>query len=65
MSEIRSRLAKILPERGRAANYAPSGHGENIKIFRRFRDFVGRYPTHCHNVVHEDHAMMFMWKIVP
>jgi FtsP/CotA-like multicopper oxidase with cupredoxin domain len=41
------------------------GHGESHKIFRRFRDFTGRYPTHCHNVVHEDHAMMFMWKIVP
>ncbi|HEY6194433.1 MAG TPA: multicopper oxidase domain-containing protein [Candidatus Eisenbacteria bacterium] len=41
------------------------GHGETHKIFRRFRDFLGRYPTHCHNVVHEDHAMMFMWKIVP
>ena len=41
------------------------GHGETVKVFRRFRDFVGRYPTHCHNVVHEDHAMMFMWKIVP
>ena len=41
------------------------GHGETHRIFRRFRDFLGRYPTHCHNVVHEDHAMMFMWKIVP
>jgi FtsP/CotA-like multicopper oxidase with cupredoxin domain len=41
------------------------GHGETHKTFRRFRDFLGRYPTHCHNVVHEDHAMMFMWKIVP
>ena len=41
------------------------GHGETVKTFRRFRDFLGRYPTHCHNVVHEDHAMMFMWKIVP
>ena len=41
------------------------GHGESVKTFRRFRNFLGRYPTHCHNVVHEDHAMMFMWKIVP
>ena len=30
----------------------------------RFRDYVGLYPMHCHNVVHEDHAMMVMWKIV-
>ena len=41
------------------------GHGETIKIFLRFRDFLGRYPMHCHNVVHEDHAMMIMWDIVP
>ena len=41
------------------------GHGETVKIFMRFRDFLGRYVTHCHNVVHEDHAMMFQWKIVP
>ena len=40
------------------------GHGESVKTFRRFRDFTGRYVTHCHNVVHEDHAMMFQWKIV-
>jgi len=41
------------------------GHGENVKTFRRFRDFTGRYVSHCHNVVHEDHAMMFQWKIKP
>src|SRR5262249_38833742 len=41
------------------------GHGESVKTFRRFRDFLGRYVSHCHNVVHEDHAMMFQWKIVP
>ncbi|MEQ1834288.1 MAG: multicopper oxidase domain-containing protein [Candidatus Eisenbacteria bacterium] len=41
------------------------GHGETVKTFRRFRDYLGRYVTHCHNVVHEDHAMMFQWKIVP
>jgi FtsP/CotA-like multicopper oxidase with cupredoxin domain len=41
------------------------GHGETVKQFMRFRDFTGRYVTHCHNVVHEDHAMMVQWKIVP
>jgi FtsP/CotA-like multicopper oxidase with cupredoxin domain len=41
------------------------GHGETVKTFRRFRDFTGRYVTHCHNVVHEDHGMMFQWKIKP
>lgn len=33
-------------------------------IYMRFRDYKGIYPMHCHNVVHEDHAMMMMWKIV-
>jgi len=32
-------------------------------LFFRFRDFLGRYPMHCHNVVHEDHAMMLRWEI--
>lgn len=35
-----------------------------VKIAIRFRDFEGRYPMHCHNVVHEDHAMMVRWDIV-
>jgi FtsP/CotA-like multicopper oxidase with cupredoxin domain len=40
-------------------------HSETTKLFFRFRDFNGRYPFHCHNVVHEDHAMMMRWDIVP
>jgi FtsP/CotA-like multicopper oxidase with cupredoxin domain len=39
------------------------GPGESVKTFRRFRDFVGRYPTRCADPVHEDHALMFMWKV--
>jgi len=38
---------------------------ERVQIFFRFRDWVGKYPIHCHNVVHEDHAMMALWHIVP
>ena len=34
-----------------------------VELFFRFRDFLGRYPMHCHNVVHEDHAMMLRWEI--
>lgn len=37
--------------------------GEKVRIFMRFRDFEGRYVMHCHNVVHEDHAMMVNWTI--
>ncbi len=35
-----------------------------VELYMRFRDYKGIYPMHCHNVVHEDHAMMVMWKIV-
>lgn len=38
--------------------------GDNHKVFFRFRDFTGKYPIHCHNVVHEDHAMMAQFQIV-
>jgi FtsP/CotA-like multicopper oxidase with cupredoxin domain len=34
-----------------------------LHLFFRFRDFLGRYPMHCHNLVHEDHAMMLIWEI--
>jgi len=34
------------------------------ELYLRFRDFRGQYVMHCHNVVHEDHAMMVNWKIV-
>jgi FtsP/CotA-like multicopper oxidase with cupredoxin domain len=37
---------------------------ETITTAMRFRDYKGIYPMHCHNVVHEDHGMMAMWKIV-
>ena len=35
-----------------------------VEIVMQFRDYKGIYPMHCHNVVHEDHAMMIMWQIV-
>jgi FtsP/CotA-like multicopper oxidase with cupredoxin domain len=38
-------------------------HGELNQVFFRFRDFEGRYPVHCHNTLHEDHAMMLRWDI--
>ncbi|MGK3988789.1 multicopper oxidase domain-containing protein [Sorangium sp. So ce136] len=40
-------------------------NGSEVRLFMRFRDFVGRYPMHCHNTVHEDHAMMLRWDVVP
>jgi len=38
----------------------PSG---NVKVRMRFRDWLGRYPMHCHNVIHEDHAMMLRFDV--
>lgn len=40
------------------------GPGDEVKFFSRWRDFTGPYIIHCHNVVHEDHAMMARWDIV-
>ena len=37
---------------------------ESVIVFRRFRDFTGAYVGHCHNLAHEDHAMMFGWEII-
>jgi len=34
-------------------------------LFFRFRDFTGKYPMHCHNTIHEDHAMMLRFDIAP
>ncbi|MGH6625076.1 MAG: multicopper oxidase family protein [Burkholderiaceae bacterium] len=38
-------------------------HSELTTLFYRFRDFEGRYMIHCHNTLHEDHAMMLRWDI--
>jgi FtsP/CotA-like multicopper oxidase with cupredoxin domain len=37
---------------------------ERAQLFFRFRDWTGKYPIHCHNVVHEDHAMMALWHVL-
>jgi FtsP/CotA-like multicopper oxidase with cupredoxin domain len=36
-----------------------------VIIYRGFRDFLGPYVAHCHNLIHEDHAMMIAWTITP
>ena len=41
------------------------GPDDEVRVFFRFRDFLGRYPMHCHNIVHEDHSMMLRWDVVP
>ncbi|HET7880975.1 MAG TPA: multicopper oxidase domain-containing protein, partial [Acetobacteraceae bacterium] len=42
----------------------PLNTNNEVRIFIRFRDMLGRYVMHCHNVVHEDHAMMVRWDTV-
>lgn len=37
---------------------------DEIKVVLRFNDFLGKHVMHCHNVVHEDHAMMIRWDIM-
>jgi FtsP/CotA-like multicopper oxidase with cupredoxin domain len=39
------------------------GFNEEIELLFRFRDFLGGYPVHCHNTVHEDHAMMLLFEM--
>lgn len=50
-------------ERGRKDVYF-LGPNETLSIYLRFRDFAGKYVMHCHNTMHEDHAMMGRYDIV-
>jgi FtsP/CotA-like multicopper oxidase with cupredoxin domain len=43
----------------------PLHHNEVARHISRLRDWEGRYVMHCHNVIHEDHAMMLRWDIEP
>jgi FtsP/CotA-like multicopper oxidase with cupredoxin domain len=38
--------------------------GEEVRVFIRFREFAGKYMMHCHNLTHEDHAMMVRFDVV-
>lgn len=39
------------------------GFNEEIELVMRFRDFRGGWPMHCHNTIHEDHAMMLLFEV--
>ncbi len=58
----RNRSLPTAIERGRK-DVVRLGDGDDVKLFFRFRDFKGRYPMHCHNTIHEDHAMMLRFDI--
>jgi FtsP/CotA-like multicopper oxidase with cupredoxin domain len=49
-------------EAGRRDVYVLAPNDE-LRIFLRFRDFTGKYMMHCHNTIHEDHAMMLRFDI--
>ena len=49
-------------ERGRKDVYRLHPGGE-IQITMQFRDWQGMFMQHCHNTVHEDHAMLMRWEI--
>lgn len=49
---------------GRRRDVAILLPSDEIKLYMRWPDFLGKYVMHCHNVVHEDHAMMIRWDIV-
>ncbi len=65
---------QILTRNGKQASSVP-GHADDIgkddvialdpaeviTMYRNFRTFTGKYVAHCHNLAHEDHAMMFGW----
>ena len=38
--------------------------GTSALIKMQFRDYLGRYLIHCHNMNHEDDFMMARWDIV-
>lgn len=56
-------LALLPEETGRRDMYNLPGQ-HRLKIRMRFRDFVGRYLIHCHNMNHEDDFMMVRWDVV-
>jgi FtsP/CotA-like multicopper oxidase with cupredoxin domain len=50
-------------ERGRKDVFVLAPN-EKVEVYFQFRDFTGKYLTHCHNLSHEDHAMMFRFDVV-
>jgi spore coat protein A len=41
------------------------GPDEVVRVTVRFTDYAGRYLVHCHNLEHEDNAMMAQFEVVP
>ena len=54
----------LLPEELGRRDVYPLPPQNRVVLRLRFRDFVGRYLIHCHNMNHEDNFMMVRWDIV-
>jgi FtsP/CotA-like multicopper oxidase with cupredoxin domain len=54
----------LLPEELGRRDVYPLPPQHRVVLRMRFRDFVGRYLIHCHNMNHEDGFMMVRWDIV-
>jgi len=39
------------------------GENEKVDVVMRFGPHQGRYMVHCHNLPHEDHSMMFQFRV--
>jgi FtsP/CotA-like multicopper oxidase with cupredoxin domain len=39
------------------------GDRDSVEFVVKATDYVGVFPMHCHNVVHEDHAMMLLFAV--
>jgi len=37
--------------------------GDEVEYWVRLSDFVGVYPLHCHNTLHEDFGMMMLFRV--
>jgi FtsP/CotA-like multicopper oxidase with cupredoxin domain len=61
----RNRMPNTLAAENSRKDVTQLHPNERVLLFFRFRDWLGRYPIHCHNVVHEDHAMMALWHVEP
>jgi FtsP/CotA-like multicopper oxidase with cupredoxin domain len=62
--QILSRNGRTPPisERGRK-DVVRLKTNETVKVAIRFREWTGLYPLHCHNTLHEDHAMMALIEV--
>jgi FtsP/CotA-like multicopper oxidase with cupredoxin domain len=49
-------------ERGRKDVYRLH-KGGSVTITMQFREFAGMFMEHCHNTVHEDHAMLLRYEV--